>query len=296
MRSEFAKKIQILAQKDKKIIFLTGDLGFNAFENLRDAIGNRFINAGVAEQNMVDVAAGMSSTGLNVWTYSIAPFLVLKTVEQIRNDICHRNLSVKLVGNGGGFGYGIMGSTHHILEDISILAPLPNIKLFIPAYSTDVAPIVEKMNAYKGPSYLRLGLSTIKSSHYSPFRNVLKGKKITVVVLGPLLHNVLKAVENLGRDVDVWSVTEIPFKTPQAFYTSLEKTKKLLIIEEHSLHGGFGQMVNDELMKKSTKIKIVHLFSRGYVSKLYGSQAFHLKDTGLNSGNIEKNIKKMINE
>ncbi len=91
-------------------VFLTGDLGYNALEPLRAAMGERFINAGVAEQNMVSVAAGLSATKLNAWTYSIAPFLYSRPFEQIRNDVCLHDLPVKLVGNGGGYAYGVMGA------------------------------------------------------------------------------------------------------------------------------------------------------------------------------------------
>lgn len=295
MRAEFAKTIQKFAEIDKKLIFLTGDLGYSAFENLRTSMQERFINAGVAEQNMLDVAAGMAYTGLNPWTYSIAPFLILKTVEQIRNDICIRNLPVKLVANGGGYGYGVMGATHHILEDLSILTSFPNIKLFIPAYSTDIEPIVGKMNKYNGPSYLRLGMSPLKSSSYSGFRNVQKGKKATVIVLGPLLKNVLEAKSILDQDIDVWVVTEIPFNPPIEFYKSIAYTKKVLVVEEHVLHGGLGHIITNDLIRKSIKTKFTHIFSKRYVSKLYGSQEFHLKESGLDAKGISKNLKQLLN-
>ena len=105
------------------MVFLTGDLGFAALEPLRDAMGPRFINCGVAEQNMVSVAAALASEGLEVWVYSIAPFCYARPFEQIRNDICLHRLPVRLLGNGGGFGYGVMGATHHAVEDCGVLLP-----------------------------------------------------------------------------------------------------------------------------------------------------------------------------
>ena len=293
MRSEFAKAIQILSERDKKLIFLTGDLGFNAFENLRDSMGKRFINAGVAEQNMIDIAAGMSYAGLNTWVYSIAPFLILKTVEQIRNDICQRNLPVKLVGNGGGYGYGIMGATHHILEDIAILSNFPNMKIFVPAYDTDVKFVVEQMDNYKGPSYLRLGFSTLKSNSYSAFRHVSNGNEITVVVLGPILRNVL---EGLDENADIWVVSEIPIKLPQKFLKSVSKTKKLMVIEEHAENGGLGQQIISALIVNNIKPKFKHLFAKNYPTKLYGSQAYHLKENGLDPSGIRRSYEKFSNE
>src|SRR5579872_5012298 len=138
MKIDFIKELNKIAIKDKKIFFLTGDLGFNAFEDIRDSLCERFINAGVAEQNMVSVAAGLAVAGLKPWVHSISSFLTLKTVEQVRNDICHNNLSVKLMGFGGGYGYGIMGESHHILEDLAIYSSFPNLKMYIPAFLEDI--------------------------------------------------------------------------------------------------------------------------------------------------------------
>ena len=116
MRRRFSDAIVALAG-DPTLAFLTGDLGFMALEPVRDALGTRFLNAGVAEQNMISVAAGLARTGLRPWAYSIAPFLYARPFEQVRNDVCLHRLPVRLVGNGGGYGYGVMGATHHALED-----------------------------------------------------------------------------------------------------------------------------------------------------------------------------------
>ena len=142
-----------------EFIFLTGDLGFKALEPLRDALGPRFINAGVAEQNMISVAAGLARSGLRPWTYSIAPFLYARPFEQIRNDVCFHELPVILVGNGGGYGYGVMGSSHHALEDYGCLLTLPHMRAFVPAFDSDVSTMIPALMQCHGPVYLRLGLS-----------------------------------------------------------------------------------------------------------------------------------------
>src|SRR6185295_6269735 len=126
MRQQFSDYVERVAGERRDLVFVTGDLGYNALENVRRRLGARFINAGVAEQNMVSMAAGMASRGLQVICYSIAPFIVYRCLEQIRNDVCFHNLPVFLVGNGGGYGYGIMGSSHHCLEDLGALSGLPN--------------------------------------------------------------------------------------------------------------------------------------------------------------------------
>ena len=107
--------------------------------------GSRFINAGVAEQNMVSVAAGLARQGMRAWAYSIAPFIYARPFEQIRNDVCLHNLPVVLVGNGGGYGYGVMGGTHHALEDYGVLLGLPNLRVYIPAFDGDVSRLAARI-------------------------------------------------------------------------------------------------------------------------------------------------------
>src|SRR6187431_2835922 len=130
MRVDFVKAVELVLARDADALFVTGDLGFNALEGLVAKYGKRFINAGVAEQGMIGLAAGIALTGKRPWVYSIAPFATYRCLEQIRNDVCLHQLPVRIVGNGGGYTYGIMGSTHHALEDLAVLKVLPNMQLF----------------------------------------------------------------------------------------------------------------------------------------------------------------------
>ncbi|HEX4447771.1 MAG TPA: hypothetical protein VH044_13575, partial [Polyangiaceae bacterium] len=142
MRVPFVRAVSDVLAGDPKSMFITGDLGYGALEELSAKLGKRFLNAGVAEQNMVGVAAGAALTGLRPWVYSIAPFATYRCVEQIRNDVCLHDLPVRIAGNGGGFTYGIMGSTHHALEDLAVLKSLPNMQLFFPCANDHVAAAV----------------------------------------------------------------------------------------------------------------------------------------------------------
>src|SRR5215216_3392943 len=132
MRAEFARAIIALHEERKDLVFITGDLGYMALEGVAEALGERFVNAGVAEQNAVSLAAGVARTGHLAWVYNMAVFTVLRPYEQIRHDLCLHRLPVKLVGNGGGYGYGIMGATHHALEDVGALRALPNLRFYLP--------------------------------------------------------------------------------------------------------------------------------------------------------------------
>src|SRR5450432_2543334 len=140
--------------RESDFAFLTGDVGFMALESLRDIAGDRFINAGIAEQNMVSVATGLASAGLKPWVYSIAPFLYARASEQIRNDVCFHDLPVFLVGNGGGYAYGVMGPTHHAIEDYGTLLGLQNLTVYVPAFNEDVPEAVSRLMARSKPAYL----------------------------------------------------------------------------------------------------------------------------------------------
>src|SRR5688572_9879110 len=164
MRKEFAEAIVSLAKTNDKIIFLTGDLGYMALEGVRDVLGERFVNAGVAEQNMATMAASLAYEGFTPFIYSISPFVTLRPYEQLRNDICLHNLPVKIVANGGGYGYGIMGSTHHNIEDIGTMRILPNMKVFVPFTKADVADALNEMMADDSPNYLRLNMASVQEN------------------------------------------------------------------------------------------------------------------------------------
>jgi len=133
MRSAFCSAMVAVAERPE-LVFLTGDLGFMALEPLRDSLGRRFINAGVAEQNMIGVASGLARAGWRPWAYSIAPFIYARPYEQLRNDVAMHALPVAMVGNGGGYGYGVMGATHHALEDYGAVLALGGIRVVVPAY------------------------------------------------------------------------------------------------------------------------------------------------------------------
>ncbi len=300
MRKEFSAAIEKIARKDKKIIFLTGDLGFNALENIQAAIGKRFINIGVSEQNMITMAAALAAQGFIPICYSIAPFTVFRPAEQIRLDICLHNLNVKIVGNGGGYGYGIMGGTHHAIEDLAFLSSLQNMRCFIPFCDQDVEEVIGSMMACDGPAYLRLGKGEkpkrIKLPKYSPVRKILTGNKLTVVSIGPVGLNVLQAEEKIaGNPVDFFVVSELSIKKLlPTLKSSVIRTKKLLVVEEHVARGGLGEHLTHKLSEAGLYFKFFHLCAQGYPSGCYGSQNFHQTESHLDSKSIEKIIRRVI--
>jgi transketolase len=288
MRQAFCRSL-IAEADDPSFVFLTGDLGFMALEELRNAMGARFINAGVAEQNMVSVAAGLAKAGLRPWVYSIAPFIFARPFEQIRNDVCLHSLPVVLVGNGGGYGYGVMGSSHHALEDYGALLTLPNMRAFIPAFDSDISAVIPLLMSSSGPCYLRLGLSEESKGWpvppYSPWRRVENGLGPTVAVVGSIAGTLIKRMTESDPAIrpDLWVVAELPItELPSEFLESVSRSGKLIAIEEHTVNGGFGQMLAHRMLSLGrTGFAFEHFHSQGYVSGLYGSQKFHRAESGL---------------
>jgi transketolase len=279
---------------DPRIVFLTGDLGYRALEPLREAMGERFINAGVAEQNMISVAAGLARSGMIPWAYSIAPFIYARPFEQIRNDVCHHQLPVRLVGNGGGYAYGVMGGTHHAIEDYGALLCLPHLRVFVPAFDDDVAAIVARLHTVPAPAYLRLGLSEEPKGWtgpaYAPWRRVVTGAGATAVVVGPLAGTLLEPLLAVpqNRRPNLWVLSELPVEAfPDDFLADVARSGHLIVVEEHVARGGVGASIAHQLLLHSrAPARFSHRCAQGYVSARYGSQRFHRRECGLDAESL----------
>ncbi len=293
MRNVFCQSLVAAAPRDD-FVFLTGDLGYKALEPLRDALGSRFINAGVAEQNMVSVAAGLAKSGLRPWTYSIAPFMYARPFEQIRNDVCLHNLPVVLVGNGGGYGYGVMGATHHALEDYGVLLGLPHLRVYIPAFDGDVSRLASHLFTIAHPAYLRLGLAekpaSVDAPPFAQWRRLGAGENGVVLVVGPLVGGIWQAVLELdaASRPALWLLSELPIdELPAEFLADVRRTQQLMVVEEHVAQGGAGQMIAYRLLEQGRAPARFSIRSAlGYPSGRYGSQKFHRRESGLDPASV----------
>jgi transketolase len=299
MRKEFAAWMETYALENQDVIFLTGDLGFMALENVQAAMGTRFVNAGVSEQNMISLAAGMAQQGLKPFCYSIAPFIVFRPAEQIRLDVGLHNMNVKIVGNGGGYGYGIMGATHHALEDLAVLSSFPNLRCFVPYSNEDVKSVCQAMSAYAGSAYLRLGFGAAPvgvdaAQAYAPVRRLTAGHAVTVVGIGPVLLNALAACSALNLSADVFAISELPVSDwGTALAESAARTHKVLVVEEHVQRGGLGEHVAHWLLTRGVHVKWAHAFARGYPNQRYGSQAYHQQLSGLDAESLQAVLREL---
>jgi len=303
MRVEFSQSIEKLAAADDSVVFITGDLGYNAFENLRDVMGPRFINAGVAEQNMVGVAAGMAYKGFKVFCYSIAPFVVYRCLEQFRNDVCFHNLPVFLVANGGGYGYGIMGSSHHTLEDLACLSGLQNVTAHVPAFSDEIEPLVSHITTEARPAYLRLGAgkkTPLDSFQSGSFRVAYQASnpEITLVTLGPITNNALAAMheqESLLRSVTILAANTFPLEITEDVQSILVQSPAIVVAEEHVSTGGLAQQLSVQLLEKGIHPERFTSFrAQGYPGHTYGSQQYHQRLSQLDAPSLAESLLNLL--
>jgi len=214
-----------------------------------------------------------------------------RPLEQIRNDVCLHDLPVRLVGNGGGYAYGVMGATHHALEDYGILLTLPHLRVYVPAFAADLSPIVDRILVSPHPAYLRLGRdekpADFRVPSYAPWRQLIQGNGPTLVVVGPLAGGYLSAITKLDhtKRPKLWVLSELPIRAeeiPAEFFADLRASGRLILAEEHVAHGGAGEALAALLLARGEAPKrFTHLSALGYPSGLYGSQGFHRKESGL---------------
>ena len=290
MRKQLCEAL-LLRTSSQKMIFLTGDLGFMALEELRDSMGERFINAGIAEQNMISVASAMAKQNLEVWVYSIAPFCYARPFEQIRNDICFHDLPVKIIANGGGYGYGVMGPTHHAIEDYGILLTLPNMSAYVPVFDEDLHVVIPKIGADIHPAYLRLGRGEVPMGfeipNYAPWRQLTSGQGKIVIAVGPIAGTYIDSFNALPDSLrpNFWVLAELPLDKnplPTRLQDQIMAGADLIVIEEHVSRGSFGAELALYLLKylKAPK-SFTHFFAKSHTYSYYGSQAYLRKQSGL---------------
>ena len=289
MRKELCTALVQLSS-DTNMVFLTGDLGFMALEPLQTAMGQRFINAGVAEQNMISVAAAFARDQWNVWCYSIASFCVMRPLEMIRNDICLHHLPVKLIGKG------VMGPTHHAVDDYGILLTLPRMHVYIPAFDEDVPDVIATANQHTGPAYIRLGRGELPNGEsapaYAPWRQLLHGDNGLIVTTGPIAGMVWQSCRSLppAHGPDVWLVSELPLHAhpiPDALWQRATRGQAVVVVEEHVSHGGLAHMLAYAAAIRGMLIPNFHaLHAPGLDIGVYGSQAFLRGQSSLTAAEI----------
>lgn len=299
MRSAVIDSIYNQMKENKNVYFLTGDLGFSFVEKIEADFPDRFINAGIAEQHMIGLAAGLALTGKKVYVYSIIPFVTMRCFEQVRNDICYHNLDVTIVGAGAGLSYGILSATHFALEDIAIFRPLPHMTIFSPSDAMTASLGMNYLAKHHGPAYIRIGKKVEPTVYESEYEfvfgrgNVItEGQDILIVASGPIMQEALRAAKLLSKQK--LSATVIDIHTMKPFDNLTIKHhstgKKLIVtVEEHSVTGGLGSAVLESLAEDA-HAPVLRIGTGDEFIKVTGTQEYLRKHVGLTATDIAKRI------
>ena len=303
MRVAVVETLEKLAEKNKDIILVTGDLGFSVFEDFIAKYPKQYLNAGVAEQNMTGVAAGMAMEGKIPVIYSIVPFASMRNFEMIRNDICYQNLNVKIVGIGSGFSYGSYGHTHYGLEDIGIIRTIPGITIFAPGDPIETELATRAAFKIKGPVYIRIGKAGEPTVHtkkplFSVGEGIVvkEGTDVTIFAAGTMLPTAVQVSELLSDRYSV-GVISMPTIKPLDENIILEyakKTKYLFSLEEHFINGGLGSAIAEVLAENASRSVFKRIGVPDVFSKKSGNQNFMRGLNGLLPEQVSSSIEKTI--
>ncbi len=290
MRAAFLNSMLEIAARDPRVWLVTGDLGFSVLEPFAARFPERYLNAGVSEQNMTGVAAGLAMSGKIVFTYSIANFPLLRCLEQVRNDVCYHNLNVKIVNVGGGLAYGSAGYSHHAVEDLGIARLLPNMTVFAPGDPLEATACTEAAAITPGPVFLRLGKGKEPKIHHGvpdlrvghPLK-VRDGLDLVILSTGGTLGLAVDTATGLtgkGISAAVFSVPTLKPIAWESLLPLLRETASVLTIEEHAI-GGLGSVVAEKLCTLPENIRMSSLYLHKQQMHVAGSQDYLREQGGL---------------
>jgi transketolase len=286
VRTAFIETLKDLAGQDERIWLLCADLGFSVLETFAQSFPKRYVNVGVAEQNMAGVAAGLALSGKIVFTYSIANFPVIRCLEQIRNDVCAHNLNVKVVSVGGGFAYGSAGYTHHGTEDLAMMRTLPNMTVLAPGDPVETRLLTVAATERPGPCYLRLGKAGEPIVHTSQPQ----------ITIGGALAMTMKAASELaalGVSVSVLSMPSLSPLDDDAILRAARNTGRIVTVENHGV-GGLGSAVAEVLATSTLHPRFAPMYLQARPIKVAGTEASMYASHNLSAGEIASKMMSLL--
>lgn len=298
MRNHLINKITTYAENDERIMLVTGDLGFSVLDGFEKKYPQRYVNVGIAEQNMAAVAAGLALEGNMVFTYSIGNFPTLRCIEQIRNDICYHDANVKVLAVGGGFAYGTLGMTHHATEDIAMMRALPNMSVFVPCDYVSAEKIADEICHFPHPCYVRMERGGEKKIFAEDadidvydIQCLRKGKQVALITIGTIVNEALDAAEEL--DLSVYAVLIVKPINKKQLEAIADKYEYIVTIEEHNIIGGLGGAVCEALADKKHKALVYSMGLNDEYTSVVGHQEYLRKIYKLDKNAIISKVKEL---
>ena len=301
MRQAFINTLVKLAEKNERVYLLTADMGFGLVEPFADKYPDRFINVGVAEQNMIGIAAGLALSGKIPFVYSIGNFPILRCLEQIRNDVCYHNLNVNIVAGSSGLTYGALGSSHHATEDIAVMRSLPNMTVVVPSDRLEASYATEAIENIDSPCYLRLGRTDVcryplkfqvgKSNLFN------EGIDVTIITTGWMLHRAIQVALKLREEVIGVRVLNMHTIKPidtEAILKAARETEAIITVEEHSIIGGLGSAVAEVIAESGEHVKFWRMGIPDKFCTKVGTQDELLEDCHLTVDDIIREVKDVV--
>ena len=293
-----------LAKDDKNIYVLTSDSrGSASMTNFANEFPKQFVEVGIAEQNLVGIAAGLATTGKKCFAASPACFLTMRSIEQVKVDVAYSNTNVKLIGISGGVSYGALGMSHHSLQDIAVMRAIPNMDIFLPADRFETEKLVRELVKYDKPAYIRIGRNPVDDVYESTDfdfeigkANVMReGKDITIIATGETVKPAIEAsdeLKELGIKCRVLNMHTIKPLDEEAIIKAAKETGHIITVEEHSIYGGLGAAVSEVVVQNApVPMKIVGIKDEAAIT---GTSKEIFNYYGLSKENLVKLAKELI--
>jgi len=301
LRDAFTNTLYELAKKNERIMALVGDVGTIVFDKFRENFPNRFFNMGIAEANMITVAAGLASQGFIPFTYAIAPHITMRPYEQIKNDVCLNNTNVKIVSVGAGLHYSNQGPTHHAIEDFAVLKVLPNMTIFSPCSPFESREVTIAASEITGPVYIRIGRATDTKVEYE-FKvgkgvELLPGDDAAIITTGAMVYDSYMAAKELKKEeisVRVINIHTIKPIDRKIISKAARDTGVILTVEEHHIIGGLGDSVASVILENGVCKSIK--FKRMGIDDVFCSYNGTYQDIKEHYGLTKKHIIKQLKE
>ena len=304
MRAAFSETLVRLAKADPNVLLLTGDHGYALFDDFRRECPAQYINAGIAEQNMVGMAAGLARVGFRPFVYGLSAFIPVRVVEQIKLDIAHDQLPVVLIGDGAGFVYSHLGTSHQATEDIACTRAIPDLSVYSPADRFEVTTCMEMAYQAKAPVYLRMGKSDRGDVHRAALQATMgrllpvkpgQAGGIAFIATGALVRTAMDIASESYPDAAVWSA---PFIKPidlQQVSAICTQSRAVVVLEEHSVLGGLGSVIT-EIASEFAPVRILRVGVRDRFSQHCGTYEYLLQEHGLDRLAIAQQIRDFIKQ